>query len=56
MSNSHAAAVRQYHDHGYAIWRQVLDPSLMREADQFVDWILARNPDTRPENLNSPLT
>ena len=28
----------------------------MQEADQFVDWILARNPEARPENLNSPLT
>ena len=56
MSHSHASAVRQYHDHGYAVWHRVLDPALIREADQFVDWILARNPDTRPENLNSPLT
>ena len=56
MFNSHASSVRQYHAHGYAIWHQVLDPALMREADRFVDWILARNPDTRPENLNSPLT
>ena len=56
MSHSHASAVRQYHDQGYAVWRRVLDPALIREADRFVDWILARNPDTRPENLNSPLT
>ncbi len=56
MSHPHKAAVQQYHADGYAIWREVLDPQLIQEADQFVDWILARNPDTRPEDLNSPLT
>ncbi len=56
MSNLQNSTVRQYQADGYAIWRQVLDPKLIQEADQFVDWILARNPDTRPENLNSPLT
>lgn len=56
MSRDNSQLVQQYHERGYAIWRNVLDQSLMQEADQFVDWILARNPDTRPENLNSPLT
>ena len=56
MHRADSPLIKQYHDEGYAIWRTVLDQGLMQEADQFVDWILARNPDTRPENLNSPLT
>lgn len=56
MSNANLTAAAQYKAKGYTIWRDVLDASLMQEASQFVDWTLARNPDTRPENLNSPLT
>ena len=56
MFNPCDPAVKQYQTTGYAISRKVLDPMLTQEADQIVDWILAHNPDIRPENLNSLLT
>ena len=56
MSTSEPSAVAQYRANGYTIWRDALDACLMEEANRFVNWTLAHNPDTRPENLNSPLT
>jgi len=48
-------AVRQYEEEGYVIFRDVLDADLIAEADAHVDWLIARNPDLRPENLGHRL-
>ncbi len=40
---------------GYAIYRQVLDPGLVGEASQHVDWLAERHPDLRPERLGHNL-
>ena len=40
---------------GYAIFRGVLDASLMAEASHHVDWLQARNPGLRPELLDHEL-
>ncbi|MGH7491980.1 MAG: phytanoyl-CoA dioxygenase family protein [bacterium] len=37
---------------GYAIFRKVLEAGLVEEARQHVDWLLQKNPDTRPEQLH----
>ena len=42
------------HD-GYVICRSVLDAELVREAGEHVDWLMARHPDLRPENLHHQL-
>ena len=41
-----------YDEHGYGIFRNVLDAALVEEARQHVDWLLERNPGTRPEQLH----
>ena len=45
---------RYAHD-GYVILRNVVDADLVHETDEFVDWLLKKNPDTRPEALHSYL-
>jgi hypothetical protein len=40
---------------GYAIYRGVLDATLVGEASRHVDWLLARNPGLRPELLDHEL-
>ncbi len=45
----------QYDQDGYTIFRNVLDPDLIREADAHVDWLLAKNPGVRPEHLHHTL-
>ena len=45
----------QYERDGYVIWRCVLDETLVREAGEHVDWLMARHPDLRPENLHHRL-
>jgi phytanoyl-CoA hydroxylase len=40
---------------GYAIFRGVLDPALVSEASGHVEWLQARNPEVRPENLDHQL-
>ena len=41
-----------YHSHGYTIFRQVLDPGLIFEAQDHIGWLLEKNPGTRPEQLH----
>jgi phytanoyl-CoA hydroxylase len=41
----------QYDRDGYAIFRNVVDADLLREASHHIDWLLARNPHLRPEQL-----
>ncbi len=52
---SPSEARRHYEDEGYVIVRNVLDPGLIAEADAHVDWLLARNPELRPEDLGHRL-
>ncbi len=47
--------VDQYERDGYIIARQVIDRELVRETDEFVDWLLKKHPETRPEALHSYL-
>ena len=45
--------VRQvYERDGYAIFRNVLDTDLVREAGDHVDWLLEWHPEIRPEQLH----
>lgn len=41
----------QYDRDGYAIFRNVIDPDLIREASRHIDWLVARHPELRPEQL-----
>lgn len=46
------SAIRQQYDQdGYAIFREVVDSNLVREASDHIDWLLARHPELRPEQL-----
>ena len=46
---------QQYDREGYAIYREVIDPNLVAEASDHVDWLLAKNPGLRPEQLHNNL-
>lgn len=48
-------ARRRYAEDGYVIFRGVLDPDLLAEANRHVDWLLTRHPDLRPEELGHDL-
>lgn len=41
----------QFERHGFAIFRQVLDPDLIAEASEHVAWLERQYPDLRTENL-----
>jgi len=41
----------QYDRDGYVLFRNVIDADLVREASQHIDWLLARHPELRPEQL-----
>jgi ectoine hydroxylase-related dioxygenase (phytanoyl-CoA dioxygenase family) len=41
----------QYDRDGYAIFHNVLDAELVQEASNHIDWLLARHPELRPEQL-----
>ena len=45
----------QYEQDGYVVVRDVLDSGLVREASAHVDWLLAKNPGLRPEQLGHTL-
>ena len=45
----------QYERNGYYIFRGVIDTGLAAEARGHVDWLLARYPDLRPEQLGNQL-
>lgn len=47
---------RRYDREGYAIIPDVLDASLIAEADTHIDWLLARHPDLRPDQLGHRLS
>ena len=54
MTVSHDMKTRYERD-GYAICSAVLDETIVREASEHVDWLMARHPDLRPENLHHRL-
>lgn len=41
----------EYERDGYVIFRDVIDPDLLQEVNAHVDWLQARHPDVRPEQL-----
>lgn len=45
----------RYESDGYAIVQGVLDPRVVAEANAHVDWLLARHPDLRPDQLGHQL-
>jgi len=52
LASSTTAGKSHFEREGYAIFHHVLDADLMAEARQHVDWLLQKNPDTRPEQLH----
>jgi ectoine hydroxylase-related dioxygenase (phytanoyl-CoA dioxygenase family) len=48
-------AKEQYDQEGYAIFRNVLDADLIQETSNHIDWLLAKNPGLRPEQLHHNL-
>jgi ectoine hydroxylase-related dioxygenase (phytanoyl-CoA dioxygenase family) len=55
VPDSERPHVREFEQDGYTIFRGVLDPALIAEADAHVDWLLIKNPDLRPEQLHHEL-
>ena len=55
MSVGVSAERAQYDRDGCAIYHDVLDGELVAEASAHVDWLAARHPDLRPENLGHTL-
>ena len=47
--------IDKYDRDGYVIFRSVIDPDLVKEASDHVDWLQARHPDLRPEQLGHVL-
>lgn len=45
----------EYQKNGYVIVRGVLDEDLVAEARSHIDWLLAKNPGVRPEELHAHL-
>ena len=55
MSVAISSLKEQFDRDGYAIYENVIDADLMREASDHVDWLLQKNPDLRPEQLHNNL-
>ncbi len=47
--------IDQYAKDGYVIVRDVIDQDLVAEARSHIEWLIEKNPDTRPENLDHHL-
>ena len=45
----------QYEREGYVVVRGVVDEALVQEARSHIEWLLRKNPDTRPEKLDTHL-
>jgi ectoine hydroxylase-related dioxygenase (phytanoyl-CoA dioxygenase family) len=45
------SALEQYERDGYMMFRDVIDPELVAEANDHVAWLQERHPDVRPEEL-----
>ncbi|MEE9170528.1 MAG: phytanoyl-CoA dioxygenase family protein [bacterium] len=46
------SAKTKYDSDGYAMFEKILDAGLIHEARKHIDWLLEKNPDTRPEQLH----
>ena len=55
MSAATSSLKQQFDRDGYAIYENVIDADLVREASDHVDWLLQKNPDLRPEQLHNNL-
>jgi phytanoyl-CoA hydroxylase len=53
--SSFGSALDRYHRDGYVIFRAVLDPALLAEVGAHVDWLAARHPELRGEQLGHEL-
>jgi ectoine hydroxylase-related dioxygenase (phytanoyl-CoA dioxygenase family) len=47
--------LKRFDEDGFLVFRNVLDKELMREASDHVDWLLAKHPELRPEQLHHHL-
>ena len=45
----------EFEREGFVIVRKAIDGDLVREAQEHVRWLLARNPDVRPEQLHADM-
>jgi phytanoyl-CoA hydroxylase len=54
-SQSASSPLESFRRDGYAIFREVVDPALVSEASAHVEWLQARHPEVRPENLDHQL-
>lgn len=50
-----SAHLEQFHEDGYTIFRNVLDPALVEEAKGHVEWLQRKHPDRRGEQLGHTL-
>jgi ectoine hydroxylase-related dioxygenase (phytanoyl-CoA dioxygenase family) len=50
-----AAATKQYDEYGYVLFRAALDADLISEASSHVEWLQARHPELRGEELTHEL-
>ena len=48
-------ALRQYERDGFTVFRNVIDPDLVAEAREHVQWLQRRYPSIRPEHFHHPL-
>ena len=55
ISSGNSPLIKEYQQNGYVIVRRVLDIDLMVEARSHIDWLLAKNPGLRPEELHHHL-
>ncbi len=55
MTGNTAEIKKRYDEDGYVVFRDVLDPELVAAANRHIDWLLARHPHLRPDELNHVL-
>ena len=54
-SNARDSIVEQYNRDGFYVFRDVIDPDLIDEASQHVEWLRKKYPNLRPEHFHHPL-
>lgn len=54
-SPEHEGVLERFDRDGFVVFPEVLDQDLIAEAARHVEWLMKRNPDRRPENLDSDL-
>jgi ectoine hydroxylase-related dioxygenase (phytanoyl-CoA dioxygenase family) len=47
--------LRNYEEHGYAVFRNVLPPETMKQVAGHVEWLMAQHPDRSGEDLGNDL-